>query len=761
MRLIRLLAALLLVPSFGRSEPAVAPVAPAPAEMPAPSITPVPAAASAAPVVPAAPAAPRDLLGAMPMQTREALQLEVRAHLSILEEIHYNRDEVRPSSYSEVIPNALRALDGQKLFFLDSDLAEFQERNRPETLYWNTKTLGRLDPAFAIFNRYEKRVLERIQWVKNRLPGDIDLTSADTYEVDRRELPWPADAAAADALWERRLKFEILQEVLNKKTLDEARTAVSKRYDRLGRNLGDFAAGDVAEVFLNAISGLYDPHSTYFSPETYEDFSISIRLQLFGIGALLGVEDDICVLKEIIPGGPADLGGQLKPNDKILSVAQGDGEFVDIVGLKLRRIVQQIRGPKGTKVRLLVQPADAADSAVRREVVLVRDLINVNSSRAHGAVFQVPDGKGGTEPLGVITLPQFYGRDRADAKDQNSATDDIASLIKQMEAAGIKGLILDLRRNGGGLLNEAVSLAGLFIPKGPVVQIKGYDGVVKVDEDEDPSVAYAGPLVVLTSRFSASASEIVAGALQNYGRAIVVGDTSTHGKGTVQTVQEMRRFLPGVARLGLPTGATKVTIQKFFLPNGASTQRKGVVPDLVIPSIDEFLPIGESDLPHALPWDEIPTCAFSAAAIPPTVITDLRAQSTLRMDSLPEFALLKRSIERFKERQAEKTISLNLDTRRAGKAADKAFRDQTRTERKALEASDAYAFTEFFVAPPPPPRIKSKSKDDDDSDLDPAEVAEEEEAGEQRYAKMDVYLRESLRILQDMRTKAPAVAIVK
>ncbi|MEY4488045.1 MAG: hypothetical protein RIQ79_553 [Verrucomicrobiota bacterium] len=762
----RLFATLLIAPLLVLAEP-VAPTSPA---APAASASSAPVSAPATKVSVAAipvassaitPAAPRDILAALSADKKEALQMEVRALVKILEEYHYNRDAVRPASYTEVIPDTLRAFDGQKLFFLGTDLAEFQGQTRPDILYWNLKTLGRLEPAFLIFNRFQERVRDRVQWIKTRLTGDFDLTTNQTYELDRRELEWPADAAAADALWERRLKFEILQEVLNKKTLEESRGIISKRYDRLYKNLDDFAAGDVAEAFLNAIAGLYDPHSTYFSPDNYEEFGITMRLQLFGIGALLGVEDDVCVLKEIIPGGPADLGRQLKPNDKILAVAQADGEFVDIVGMKLRRIVQQIRGPKGTRVRLRVQPADAADAAARREVVLVRDLINLDSARAHGAIFQVPDATGALQPLGVITLPNFYGRDRADAKDQNSATADIAELIKKMETAGIKGLVLDLRRNGGGLLNEAVGLTGLFIPKGPVVQIKGYDGDVNIDSDDDPSVAYAGPLVVLTSRFSASASEIVAGALQNYGRAIIVGDTSTHGKGTVQSVQEMRRFLPGVARLGLATGATKVTIQKFYLPNGASTQRKGVVPDIIIPSIDEYLPVGESDLPHALVWDEIPSSLFDAAVIPPATLGDLRAKSVLRQNSLPEFSLLKKGIERFKERQAEKTVSLNLETRRTGKDSDKAFRDESRTTRKALEATDAFAFTEFFVSAPPAPRIKAAPKADDDSAGDPDEAADEAEAGDQRYAKMDIYLRESLRVLQDMRIAAPTVAVAK
>lgn len=735
MRFRRLLLALLVAPLIGCAQNA--PTASAQDATPPPAATTTP---------------PRKL------EPAPSLSLELRALINILESIHFNRDKVRLSTYAELIPNTFKAFDGQKSYFLQSDLNEAQERDRPEALYFNLSKLGRLDPAFAIYARYEQRVRERIDWLQHRLTGDFDFTTVDAFELDRRELPWPADMAAADALWEKRLKFELLQELLNKKTLDEARAKVAKRYQRVLRNLDDFQADDVAEIFLTTIAGLYDPHSNYFSPDSYQEFSISLRLQLFGIGALLGIDDDICILKEIIPGGPADLSRQLKPNDKILAVAQENGEFVEIIGMNLRRIVQMIRGEKGTKVRLLIQPADAADSAVRKEIVIVRDLINMDSARAHGAVFQVPDAAGQTHPYGVITLPTFYGRDRADAKDQNSATADIANLINQLKSSNIEGLVLDLRRNGGGLLSEAVSLTGLFIPTGPVVQVKSHAGEVQIDEDRDSSVAYAGPLVVLTSRWSASASEIVAGALQNYGRAIVVGDSSTHGKGSVQTFVEMDRLIPARQRQGVTTGAAKVTIQKFYLPNGASTQLKGVISDIVIPSVDEFLPIGEQDQPHALPWDEISGSFFDAKPVPQSDLVTLRTRSAERIATLPEFALLKKTIARFKERQDEKTISLNLETRRIGKEKDKAFRDETKAERKALEAASAYAFTEFFVAPPPPPRIKAE-KTTDDSDDEDAVDPEDEEAADTRYAKMDVYLRESLRILGDMQTLAPAATV--
>jgi carboxyl-terminal processing protease len=746
MLLRRLLPALLLAPLLGLAD-TPPPALPAQPELPAP----------------ASETRPPDLTVAREARKLAAppsLRSELQALIRLLEEVHFNRDQVSPTSYAELIPNTFESLDGQKLFVLASDVAELQERNRPEALYFNLSTLGRLDPAYAIYARYEQRVLDRVAWIHRRLPGDFDFSTDATYVLDRRELPWPADAAEADALWENRLKFELLQELLNKKSLDDARAKVAKRYERLLRNLDDFEADDVAEVFLTSIAGLYDPHSTYFSPDTFEDFGINMRLQLFGIGALLGLEDDVCVLKEIIPGGPADLSRELKPNDKILAVAQGDGEFVEVVGLKLRRIVQMIRGEKGTQLRLLIQPADAADAAMRREVVLVRDLINLDSARAHAAVFEVPAADGtGTRPYGVITLPTFYGRERVGATEQNSATDDIAELIKRLQAENIEGLVLDLRRNGGGLLSEAVSLTGLFIPSGPVVQIKNYAGEVKIDEDSDPAVAYAGPLVVLTDRFSASASEIVAGALQNYGRAVVIGDSSTHGKGTVQTVIEMERIIPPARRQGAVTGASKLTIQKFYLPNGASTQLKGVVPDLVIPSIDEFLPIGEQDLPHALAWDVISPSFFESTPIPPAELGSLRERSAARIKTLPEFALLHRSIERFKERQAEKTVSLNLETRLAGKADDRAFSEETKAARKALEESSAYAFREIFVAPPPPPRIKAERKPDEETEGDGLEPEEDDADLDARYQKLDVYLRESLRVLHDIRGVSPAVAV--
>ncbi|MGH7958784.1 MAG: S41 family peptidase, partial [Opitutaceae bacterium] len=532
-----------------------------------------------------------------PFSTSTTLANEATTLTKLLDELHYNHDAVRVTDYASVIPDYMGELDGQRLFFLGSDREKFVTEYG-KNVYYNTAFLGNINAAYEIFYVYQSRVEKRIAWILEQLKTDVDLTTNDHYRADRAKAEWPADQAAADDLWMKRLKFEMVGELLNKKTPEEAKTQLKKRYDRMLKNLGEIEGKDLAELFLTTIAKLYDPHSTYFSAETFEDFGIQMKLKLVGIGALLGVEDDVCVVKEIVPGGPADLGKQLKPNDKIISVAEKGGEPVEILGMKLRKIVDKIRGKKGTQVSLVVQPADATDSSVRKEIVITRDTVKLNSARARGAVFEVPTaarepttGAPVLQKLGVITLPAFYNEgDEGDTdSERSSASKDVARIIEQLKQRGIQGLVLDLRRNGGGYLTEAIELAGLFIQKGPVVQVKNFTGEIHIDSDRDPKIAYAGPLAVLVDRFSASASEIVAGALQNYGRAIVVGDSSTHGKGTVQQVVEMKQLNRALATSPQKTGAAKFTIQKYYLPSGASTQLKGVVPDIVLPSIEDSL----------------------------------------------------------------------------------------------------------------------------------------------------------------------------
>ncbi len=698
--------------------------------------------------------------------TPATLSTEAQALISLLENAHYNRLAVHSEEYREVVPEYMKALDNQHLFFLDSDLSEFSKRYG-NNVYYNVDYLGKIDSAYDIFYVYDDRVTARIEWIFAELRKPFDFTANDTYRLDRSKSAWPSTALEADELWLKRLKYEVLEELLNNKTLDEAREVVRKRYERMLKNVGETDGGELAELFLTTIAGLYDPHSTYFSADTYEDFGIQMKLKLVGIGAMLGTEDDTCIVREIVPGGPADLNRQLRPNDKIIAVAQGDAEPVEIIGMKLRKIVDMIRGQKDTRVRLIVQPANATDPSVRKEIIITRDIVKLDSARARAAVFQVPTTDGKSVPLGVITLPAFYGGgDEGDTDSESSASEDVAKLIVQLDQAGIQGLVLDLRHNGGGFLSEAIELAGLFIHKGPVVQVKDFSGEIQVDTDKAEHLSYEGPMAVLVDRFSASASEIVAGALQDYGRAVVIGDNSTHGKGSVQTVVEMKKFAPQLANSPVKTGAAKITIQKFYLPDGSSTQLKGVISDIVLPSVDEFLPIGESDLPHALVWDKIRTSSFHGEPIDRRVLTRLQLLSTERQKALPEFAFVHRYVDWFKDRQAQKLVSLNLEERRKQKVSDDAFRKESKAEREQLAKSD-YAFKEFRLGAPLPPRIVAaktpdagapagtpatspgaKAKADGSKDEDDLEDPDSDPNAD-TYGKVDISLREALRIVND------------
>ncbi len=683
--------------------------------------------------------------------TSATLSTEAQTLIQLLESDHYNRSAITSNDYTQVIPEYMKALDQQHLFFLDSDRQDFVKRFG-NNVYYNVAYLGKIDSAYDIFNVYDTRVISRVGWIFSELKKDYSFESNDTFRLDRSESAWPASLAEADELWRKRIKFELLAELLNKKTLDQAREVVRKRYERILKTVGETDGADLSELFLSTIAGLYDPHSTYMSADFLEDFGIQMKLQLVGIGAMLGLEDDTCTVKEIVPGGPADMNRQLKPNDKIIAVAQDGSEPVEIIGLKLRKIVDMIRGSKGTRVHLIVEPADATDSSVRKEIVITRDIVKLDSARARAAAFQVPGADGKPVTLGVVTLPAFYGpgEDGDTDTDKTSASEDVAKLIVQLKQAGIQGLVLDLRHDGGGYLSEAIKLASLFIHKGPVVQVRSSEGEIQVESDTSEHLAYDGPMAVLVDRFSASASEIVTGALQDYGRAIVVGDSSTHGKGTVQAVIDMNRVSRELAHAPDKTGAAKITIQKFYLPNGSSTQLKGVISDIVLPSIDEYLPIGESDLPHALVWDKIPTSRFDGVPIDSKVLARLRQESLARQTNLEEFSYMRKYVVWFKEREAQKLISLNIDERRKQKEADDAFRKDIKAERELL-AKDDYPYKEFRLGPPLPPKITAP-KTDASKDGSPEDVDSEgldDDASADAYGKVDVSLREALRVVDD------------
>jgi len=624
-------------------------------------------------------------------EQRDSMSRETIMALRDIQNFHYTKRSISEIDNKELIASFMKELDYNSLFFLRSDHDELFLRFGA-TLKRVYLGRGDLYPAFQMFKLYRERAMHRFDWVFEKLQDDFDFSVDETFTPDRSEMPWPIDQAEADTLWEKRLKFDLLQEILSDQTLDQARKKIERRYRRSLKYIDEIEPHDIQELFITALANMYDPHSTFLSSDTMENFNITMRKSLVGIGALLRDEDGYCVIQELLAGGPAEQSGQLYPGDRIIEVAQAGKTPVDVIDMRLSKIVKLIRGKKGTEVRLTVLPAAAPDPSERKLITLQRDEIKLTENLASAEIHDVPWGESRTVAVGVIELSSFYGPGSG-KKESLSTTRDVEELILKLNDMNIQGLILDLRRNGGGFLNEAVTLTGLFISKGPVVQVKDMTGRVRKDWDRDPKIVYDGPLIVLVSRRSASASEIVAGALQNHRRALIVGDTATHGKGTVQAVFELDRgqiFNPFAKQSKF--GATKITIQKFYLPNGDSTQKEGVRSDIVIPSINDHLPIGESDLPNALIWDSIDPLKWefpdifkkNGSLIEDELIELLRNESMHRQDTLEEFSYLKRNIDWFKERQERKEVPLNFETRKHQKEEDTMFREEMETIRNEL-----------------------------------------------------------------------------
>ncbi|MEM0965255.1 MAG: carboxy terminal-processing peptidase [Verrucomicrobiota bacterium] len=691
------------------------------------------------------------------------MRAETRWLVNSLERLHFSEIALEDLEMSELIVAFMEDLDYNHLYFTAGDRDGFLSRFSPPMVRYLRS--GNLHPAFQVFSVFQSRVKERIAWVREYLDQDFEFNEGLVYKTDRSEESWPASNEEVDELWRTRIQYELLNELIPlmapnsddsldledgvseadvetgeplpfEEALAEAKEIVAQRYLRLEREMNRFEAAEVQEIFLTTLARTYDPHSLYLSADSLEDLSIAIENSLVGIGAVLTDVDGYCTVRELIPGGPAGLSNQIHVDDQILGVAQGeDGEYVDVVGMKLRKIVKMIRGEKESVVRLNIRPAEAADPSERKEVVLVRDEVQLTANLARAKLYQIPvDGR--TVPIGVINLPSFYG---SELPDHPNSSDDVAELIVKMKAKGVEGIILDLRENGGGLLSEAVELAGLFIPEGPVVQVKTVQGDLMHHDDSDSGIVWEGPLLVLVSKFTASASEIVAGALQNYERALVVGDSSTHGKGTVQGIFRMTPPLfYSLSASGQNVGATKLTVQKYYLPNGESTQVEGVKADLVIPSMSDFLSMGEADLDHSLPWDTITPLSFGLKQedqldlilVQEGLIDSLRELSGDRVDTLEEFSVMAESIDFFRERREQKEVSLDLEERRRQQESDQSLREYFNEKRESL-SENAYDF-ELFVL-------------DAETETVEASVVEEDKDG----PPLDVVLREGIRIMSD------------
>lgn len=663
----------------------------------------------------------------------------------MLQNHHYSHQPFNDEVSKKLLAGYIDFLDFGHIYFTEEDINKF--KSAYETTLDDHILNKNISPAIEIYDVYEQRVKERVEYVKELIKNEkFTFDSMRTVTLKRDKVPWAANSSAHNQLWKDLVESDLLAERLadisreesrakkaaEKKANEDAKKAegatnpakeaepkvaaapadksktseekeetpeerVLKRYEQLLEQLAENDQEDIVNYFLSSLATSYDPHTEYMSQQESDNFKIQMNHSLVGIGALLSSKDNVAEIQGIVVGGPADKQGELKLNDRILAVAQGEkGEWVDIKYMKLQKIVEQIRGKTGTTVRLKVNPAEADDPAVIKEISIVRGEVELKEKLANAELIVTPLNKGKSTKLGWINLSSFY----ADMEDGTvSCSADVARLLKRLMKENIEGLVIDLRGDGGGSLEEAIKLTGLFIPRGPVVQAKDWKDNITWRDAENERPMYEGPLIVLTDKASASASEIFAGALQDYRRALVIGEQSTFGKGTVQTILPVERYMPFFSDKSR-AGALKVTIQKFYRIAGGSTQLKGVIPDIQIPSLRDVMEIGEASLPHALPYDTIPARTYTYFSKKPLPLEDLRSRSIARVTANPEFQYILEDMKRFKERIDKNSVSLNLEERRNELKENKERVDIRKEERKkrVQELNEKLAgshFTEF------------------------------------------------------------------
>lgn len=573
----------------------------------------------------------------------------------ILEQYHYTQASFNDQVSQRMVKSYMDELDYTHSIFLQTDLDEFMAKYGNQLDKFTTDADA--TPAFVIFKRFLQRLDQRIALVEKLLKEKYDFTGTDRFTPNREKAAFPKDDADAEQIWRSRIKFELLQGKLNNDKPEDTIKKISHRYSNLRKDSYDVEEDEVLQYYLNGLAHSYDPHSDYMTPEEAEDFDINaIKLSLSGIGAVLRPEDGYAKIERVVPGSPAENSKKLKAGDRIIAVAQGSAEFVDVIDMKLKKVVKLIRGPQGTTVRLMVLPAGQSDPSLRKEVDLVRDEVKISDQLAKAQIIEHRTANGSTIRVGVINLPQFYDKTVADC----------SKLLERLKREQVAGVILDLRRNGGGLLDQAIDLTGLFTHHGPVVQVRNSNGQINTLRTEDVHQLYPGPLIVLVGHLSASASEIVAGALQDYNRAVIVGDASTHGKGTVQTLLPLERWV-GFGFRGDP-GKLKLTVQKFYRIAGGSTQQKGVIPDIQLPSLLDYLELGERTLPNCLPYDTVDKVDYDSFNQATPYIAELKQRSVLRIGQSHDFNYVKQDIEVLKKRLADKSVSLNEEQRKKEKA---------------------------------------------------------------------------------------------
>lgn len=616
---------------------------------------------------------------------------------SLMEKFHLAQKPIDDQASERCLQSLLKSLDPLKLYFYQSDVDEFasSEHKLDDQIRG-----GDVRTAYIIFDRFMQRVNERIDVALELVQEDHDYTLDEEMIRDGDAAKYASNPAEARDKWRRRVKFEMLSQMADEMEPADAKEKLTRRYKSIRKRWDQTSNDDLLEMYLTSLTTGFDPHSTYMSPSTLDNFEIQMRLKLDGIGASLRSEDGYTKVHQIIAGGAADQDGRLKEGDEIIGVGQGtSGEIEDIIDMKLNDVVDRIRGERGTVVRLEVRPVDNPKDLQTYDIV--RQEIKLTESEARSAIIEwgnKPNGR--PYQVGVISLPSFYmDMDAARTGDPNykSTTRDVRRLLKDFNAKGVDAVMVDLRFNGGGSLTEAVNMTGLFIDKGPVVQVKGPDGRAQPFVDPEAGMVWSGPLVVLTNKFSASASEIFAGAMQDYNRGLIVGDDATHGKGTVQQLYDVAQLLFRI-RNDMNLGAMKLTIQQFYRPDGASTQNRGVAADIVIPSLTSHLDVGESDLDYALAFDKIGGLSHDKyQMVDANMVSNLRELSKARIAKSEDFAKDLKRINKYEEKKDRQTVTLNkeeyfaeLEELDSDKEQEEAFEEAVSNDRPVFDMEDHY-----------------------------------------------------------------------
>jgi carboxyl-terminal processing protease len=664
---------------------------------------------------------------------------------------HYKRTRLDDNLSSEIFDHYLELLDPNRIYFLAADVEMFE---RYRTGMDDALRHSDLLSAYEIFNVYVDRVRQRADYARDRVKQPFDFTIDEFYQFDREGEPWARDTAELDELWRKRVKNDYLRLLLTDKEEDAIVETLTERYDNLERRINELNNEDVFQFFMNAFAQSIEPHTAYLSPRNSENFEISMKLSLEGIGALLGRENEYTLISRIVPGGPADQDGRLQAGDRIVGVGQGnDGKLVDVIGWRIDDVVDQIRGPKDTVVRLEILPEEASVSGPTQVIEIVRNEVKLEEQAAKAEVIEVPVGQAGSEEretvkIGVIDLPVFYldfnGRAQ-NLPDYRSSTRDVERLIGELRDQGVQGIVVDLRNNGGGSLLEATTLTGLFIDKGPVVQVRNSSGRISLEEDVDPGMAWDGPLAVLVNRYSASASEIFAAAIQDYGRGVVIGEP-TFGKGTVQSLLDLDDYAPS-DKPGM--GQLKITMAQFFRVNGGSTQNKGVVPDIRFPSAGDPQEYGERSFENALPWTSIDAARYDPSGDLSRLVAVADSLYQKRVVDDQEFSWLMSDIDDYNEHASEIQVSL-LESVGRQKMTEE---EEKREKRKALRSSGAPLLDEDNVLADTVDPHRGEYPDMQEGEEEAAEAEEGEEAEDDQEDEdegPDLLLREATRIVADM-----------